>query len=116
MAPMDVMLVEQALVNLLDNALKYTPPGSPVEIAALADGDRLTVRISDRGPGVHREDLDRLFDKFYRGRLHGATGGAGLGLAICRAVVDAHGGAIWAENRPGGGASFVFTIPLKAAP
>ncbi len=111
MVPMDPLLVEQVLVNLIDNCLKYTPADSPIELTAAVENGQMTVRISDRGPGIASEDLDRLFDKFYRGSLHGSSGGAGLGLAICKAVVEAHGGAIWASNRPGGGAVFQFTIP-----
>jgi two-component system sensor histidine kinase KdpD len=72
--------------------------------------------MSDRGPGIPPEDLDRLFDKFYRGRLHGPAGGAGLGLAICKAIVEAHGGKIWAANRAGGGAVFQFFLGTEAAP
>lgn len=114
MVPVDAMLLEQVLVNLVDNALKYTAAGTPIEISAETGAGRVTVRVSDRGPGIPVEDLDRLFDKFYRGRLHGPAGGAGLGLAICKAVVEAHGGAIWAANRAGGGAVFQFFLP--AAP
>ncbi|MEK7474074.1 MAG: ATP-binding protein [Candidatus Coatesbacteria bacterium] len=116
MVPMDALLMEQVLVNLVDNALKYTPAATPVEVVAEAGNGRLTVRVSDRGPGIPPEDLDRLFDKFYRGRLHGPAGGAGLGLAICKAVVEAHGGAIWAANRAGGGAVFQFFLPAEAPP
>ncbi len=115
MVPVDAMLMEQVLVNLVDNALKYTPASAPIEISAEAGAGRITVRVSDRGPGIPVEDLDRLFDKFSRGRLHGPAGGAGLGLAICKAVVEAHGGAIWAANRAGGGAVFQFFLPAAPA-
>ncbi len=110
MVPMDAMLIEQVLVNIIENAIKYAPGSSPIEIGAEARNGRLTVKVSDRGPGIPPEDLDRLFDKFYRGRLHGAAGGVGLGLAICKAIVDAHGGSIWAANRAGGGAVFQFFL------
>ena len=74
----------------------------------------MTVEIADRGPGISPGDEKKIFEKFYRGKLAGSASGVGLGLTICRAVVEAHGGKIWAENRPGGGASFRFTLPLAA--
>ena len=116
MVPMDAMLIEQVFVNLIENALKYTPGSSPIEITASAGEGRLTVKVGDRGPGIPPEDLDRLFDKFYRGRLHGPTGGAGLGLAICKAIIEAHGGSIWAANRAGGGAVFEFFLGTGPEP
>ncbi len=112
LVPMDALLIEQVLVNLLDNACKYAPVATPVEIAARVRDGRLEVSVADRGPGLPMEDLDRLFDKFYRGRTRGSQAGAGLGLAICRAAVEAHGGEIFAGNREGGGARFEFTLPL----
>jgi two-component system sensor histidine kinase KdpD len=111
--PMDALLIEQVLVNLLDNASKYTPPGSPIRLAARLDPDGLTVEISDRGPGVPEEDLTRLFEKFYRGSTGEEKSGAGLGLSICKGILQVHGGSIWAENRPGGGLSLFFSIPLR---
>src|SRR5579883_1931930 len=116
LVPIDGVLVEQLLVNLLENAAKYTPPGSPVEISAREDGGRLLVEIADRGPGIPREMLDRIFEKFFRLPREGERGGAGLGLAICRAIVEAHGGRIWAENRDDGGAVFRFTLPIDGTP
>ena len=111
----DDVLIEQVLINLLDNAVKHTPGGSPIEITAWAREDAVTVKIADRGPGLPPGDEDRVFDKFYRG--HGVTSrGAGLGLAICRGIVEAHGGNIWAENRSEGGVAFRFTIPLAGTP
>jgi two-component system sensor histidine kinase KdpD len=111
----DDVLIEQVLINLLDNVVKHTPSGSPIEITAWAREDAVTVKIADRGPGLPPGDEDRVFDKFYRG--HGvASRGAGLGLAICRGIVEAHGGYIWAENRPEGGVAFRFTIPLAGTP
>jgi two-component system sensor histidine kinase KdpD len=112
LAPFDAVLVEQVLINLLENATKHTPPGSPVRVAARAQGDHLEVEIADRGPGVPQGDAERIFDKFYRAG-DGKGGGAGLGLTICRGIVQAHGGRIWVEPRDGGGASFRFTLPLR---
>ncbi len=108
----DGVLIEQVLINLLENAGKYTPPGSPIEISAQASERAVEVRVADRGPGFAPGVEDRVFDKFYRGRKGGSRG-VGLGLAICRAIVEAHEGQIWAQNRPGGGALFGFTLPLK---
>lgn len=115
LVPMDDVLVEQVLINLLDNAAKYTPSGSPIEISASVSNGAVEVAIADQGPGLGREEVDRVFDKFYRGRR--PTGrGAGLGLPICRGFIEAHGGRIWAANRPGGGAVFRFTLPLTGTP
>jgi len=107
----DDVLVEQVLVNLFDNTLKYTPPTSPIEIIATATDRNLTVEIADHGPGLPPGEEDKVFDKFYRAHAIGGRG-AGLGLAICRGIVRAHGGRIWAQNLPGGGVAFLFTLPL----
>jgi two-component system, OmpR family, sensor histidine kinase KdpD len=114
--PIDGLLIEQVLINLLENATKYTPSGTPIDISATADGGKLVVEIADRGPGIPRELADRVFEKFYRLPREGAGGGAGLGLAICRGIVEAHGGHIWAENREGGGAVFRFALPFDGSP
>lgn len=111
MVLVDGLLVEQLLANLLENALKYTPPGSPIEISAARDGDFVRVDVSDHGPGLEAGSQERVFEKFYRGKRNTQRNGAGLGLAICRGVVEAHGGRIWVENRPEGGARFSFTLP-----
>jgi two-component system sensor histidine kinase KdpD len=112
---MDDVLIEQVLVNLIDNALKYTPPGSPIDIIATATDERVTVEVADRGPGIPAGQEQKIFDKFYRAQP-GDGRGAGLGLAICQGVVRAHGGRIWAQNLPGGGVAFLFTIPLTGTP
>ncbi len=113
LAPLDAVLVEQVFFNLIENAARHTPPGTPIELSARVEGDALEMQVADRGPGLAEEDLDRVFEKFYRAKSSGP--GAGLGLAIAKAVVQAHGGRIWAENRRGGGAAFRFQLPLKAA-
>ena len=110
--PMDELLMEQVLVNLLDNAAKYSPPGAPIEIRAAEAEGRLVVEIADRGPGLPAEDLTRIFEKFYRATGTARTPGAGLGLAICRGIVELHDGDLVAENRPGGGLLFRLRLPL----
>ena len=115
LVPIDDVLIEQVLINLLENAVKYTPAGSEIELTARVGDGMVTVGVADRGTGVPLGDEARLFEKFYRGRSS-TSHGAGLGLAICRGIVEAHGGRIWAENRSGGGASFQFTIPVTGRP
>jgi two-component system, OmpR family, sensor histidine kinase KdpD len=112
----DAMLVERVLVNLLENASKYTPPGSIVTLSAEVIADRLSVSVSDNGPGLPRGREEAVFQKFTRGERESATPGVGLGLAICRAIVEAHQGKIVGANRPGGGAIFTFTLPLGTPP
>jgi len=107
----DAPLIIQVLANLLENAAKHTPPGTRISITAAADGQKVHVTVDDDGPGLPPGDPERLFAKFQRGREEGNAGGAGLGLAICRAIVAAHGGRIAASNRPEGGARFSFTLP-----
>lgn len=115
LVPIDDVLIEQVLINLLENAVKYTPEGSPIELTTRVGDGAVAVEVADRGAGIVPGDEGRLFEKFYRGHSSGSHG-AGLGLAICRGIVEAHGGRIWSENRPGGGASFQFTIPLTGRP
>ena len=110
---MDLALMTQVLVNLLDNALKYSPPDQSIEITARIDGDSLVIEISDRGHGVPHHDLKRIFDKFYRIPVPEGAGGTGLGLSICKGIVEAHEGRIRAENRPDGGLSVIVRLPLK---
>jgi two-component system sensor histidine kinase KdpD len=113
LVPFDSALIEQVLINLIENATKYTPVGSPLEVSARVRGDWIEVEVADRGPGVEPRNAERIFDKFFRAR-EGEGGGAGLGLTICRGIVTAHGGRIWVEGREGGGASFRFTLPLHS--
>ena len=113
---LDSVLVGQVLSNLLDNALKYTPEGTPIEIAAMQAEGAVRVCVTDHGPGLGEGEEQRVFEKFYRANPEGGPGGVGLGLTICRAVVEAHGGRIWAENRPQGGARFCFTLAQSGQP
>ncbi len=107
---LDYSEVDQVLSNLIENAAKYSPPESEIRVsAAVADGS-LRVDVTDHGPGVARDAMPRLFEPFFRG-ARAQRGGSGLGLAVARGLVEAHGGRIWAENRPEGGARFSFEIP-----
>ena len=106
----DAPLVTQVLCNLLENGVKHTPPGTSLRVTAEAQPQGVSVIVEDDGPGLPPGDAERLFEKFQRGHDEGNTGGAGLGLAICRAIVRAHGGDITAGNRPEGGARFAFTL------
>jgi two-component system sensor histidine kinase KdpD len=109
---MDLVLMTQVLVNLLENSLKYAPPGNPIEVVATTEGGWLVIEVADRGPGVPEHDLKRVFDKFYRIPVPEGAGGTGLGLSICKGIVEAHGGRIAAENRTGGGLRIVIRLPL----
>jgi len=112
---LDYLQIDQVLTNLIENALRYTPAGSPIEIGVQAIGDRMIISIADHGPGIPAADRERVFDKFYRvmETQTARTIGSGLGLAVSRGLVEAHGGRIWVENRKGGGAIFRFTLPLE---
>ena len=112
LVPLDSVLTEQVFLNLLENAVRHTPAATPIEISASADRGVLTVEVADRGPGISSDELERVFEKFYHAR---SSKGAGLGLAICRAILNVHGGRIWAENRKEGGAAFRFTLPIEEA-
>lgn len=112
----DAVLIERVLCNLLENATKYTPPGSRIVIAAEISGQFLEVAVYDNGPGLPVGKEKLIFEKFTRGERESATPGVGLGLAICRAIVAAHGGTIRAGHAQDGGASIVFTLPLGTPP
>jgi two-component system, OmpR family, sensor histidine kinase KdpD len=109
--PVDDVLIEQVLVNLIENAARYTPARTPIEISVFAEGDETTVEVADRGPGIREEDHERIFHKFYRGSHSVGDGGVGLGLTISRAIVRAHGGELSVHDRAGGGAAFRLRLP-----
>jgi two-component system sensor histidine kinase KdpD len=111
----DATLLQQVLLNLVENATKYAPSGSEIDISAEAAQEMVTITVGDRGPGVRDELKQKIFEKFFRENSKTASG-AGLGLAICSGIIDAHGGRIWVEDRPGGGANFRFTVPAATAP
>ena len=112
----DAVMIEQVLINLLENILRYTPESSPVEIMAATSSNAVIISVADQGPGIPEGSESKLFEKFYRVRHEAAQSGVGLGLAICRAIIIAHGGSIQAQNRPTGGAVFTFMIPLDHTP
>jgi two-component system sensor histidine kinase KdpD len=111
-APLDGVLIEQVLVNLVENALRYTPVDSPIEISAFETETTVTIEVADRGPGIPAGQEEKIFERFYRsGPIKGD--GVGLGLTISSAILRAHGGRIWVVNRPGGGAAFRFELPRE---
>jgi two-component system sensor histidine kinase KdpD len=113
----DDVLFGQVLWNLLENAVKYTPPGTPLELAAFEEDTAVIIEVRDCGPGVPAGEEEHIFEKFYRGRSGNVSGnvrGAGLGLPICRAIVQAHRGTIQALPRPGGGTTFRISLPLES--
>lgn len=112
----DAVLLERVFCNLLENAAKYAPAGSPIEIAAHQEGDRVAIAVSDHGPGIPEARQKAIFDMFVRGAPESPLPGVGLGLAICRAIVLAHGGEIGVRNRDEGGACFVFSLPVGEPP
>jgi two-component system sensor histidine kinase KdpD len=124
---LDPILIGQVLVNLVENALRYTPATSPIQISVRATSDHLLITVADHGPGIPPLEMERIFEKFYRVKripsvyetgttstfdLISSKQGSGLGLAVCQGFVQAHGGRIWVKNRENGGAEFQFTLPL----
>ncbi len=112
----DSLMIEQVLINLLENALRYSPLGSELEISAEIDPSTVQVSVADRGIGIPTGKEAQLFEKFYQTHHESAQSGVGLGLAICKAIIDVHGGKIYARNRTEGGAEFIFTLPVEQAP
>ena len=111
-AGVDVGMMEQIFLNLLENALHYAPPGSEITISARRTGDMIEVRVSDHGPGIPCAERERIFDEFVRVDARADRAGAGLGLAIVRALVTANRGRAWCEETPGGGATLAFSVPV----
>jgi two-component system sensor histidine kinase KdpD len=109
----DYVEIGQVLINLIENAAKYSPNGAPIEVAARRDGAHVTLSVADRGLGIPLGEEERIFDKFYRLANRPGVSGAGIGLSICKGIVEAHGGRIWAERREGGGSVFRFTLPIE---
>lgn len=116
LVPLDDVLFEQVVFNLVENADKYAPAGSPIDISAAIEGRELRFEVADRGPGFAPGEERRVFDKFHRGAAGAGRSGFGLGLAVCRGMIAAHAGTITAANRPGGGASLTVRLPLGGAP
>src|SRR5581483_7771193 len=113
---MDLRRISEVLGQLLDNAAKYSPPDTPITITAVVEGGKLVTSVADRGPGIETIDQGMIFDKFYRGRGQRSTSqGTGMGLAIAKALVEAHGGTITVVSQLGSGSVFSFTLPLQAA-
>lgn len=109
----DFVLIEQVLVNLLDNALKYSVAGSEIILRAKKLQQEIEISITDTGPMIPVEDLDKIFDKFYRLKSSLQVSGTGLGLSICKGIIEAHGGRIWARNNPDAGVTICFVLPLS---
>jgi two-component system, NtrC family, sensor histidine kinase KinB len=109
----DVDMVRRVLINLMENASKFTPPEGRIELGAKRDGDWIQMWVQDNGPGIPLADQERVFDKFTRLKTEGAPSGLGVGLAFCRLAVEGHGGKIRVESQPGQGARFVFTLPIS---
>jgi two-component system sensor histidine kinase KdpD len=112
LVPLDFVLIVHVLMNVIDNALKYSPAPLPIEIQARAAGTEVEIEVADRGSGIPPEDLARVFDKFYRVQRPGSVAGTGLGLSISKGLVEAHGGRIWAQNRSGGGTVVTLALPM----
>lgn len=108
----DSSRLQQVLVNLIHNAIKFTPPGGRIEVSAHAEEKFVIFSVQDSGIGIPPDDLARIFERFYKADRARTSGGTGLGLSICRHLVEAHGGKIWAESRPGEGSTFFFSIPI----
>ena len=110
--PADPIQIDQVITNLVENAVRFSPPGGEITIGVAPWKDTVQVRVTDQGPGIREDDRDRVFETFYRGP---EGGGSGLGLSIARAIVRAHGGRIWVDGAPTGGASLVFELPAHDA-
>lgn len=113
-AEADAEFVQQVIKQLIENAAKYSPPGLPIVISAERKGAKIVIGVADQGPGIEEEERGRIFDKFFRGREHRfATQGTGMGLAIAKGIVEAHGERIWVESERGQGSAFYFSLPVR---
>jgi two-component system, OmpR family, sensor histidine kinase KdpD len=108
----DADLVQMVIAHLIENALKYSPPGTPISIGARAHENKVIICVADRGPGITEAEQQRIFEKFYRGRTERSLKGTGMGLAIAREIIRAHGEEIWVTSRPGEGSEFCFSLPV----
>ena len=118
-AVFDAEVIEKVIRQLIDNAIKYSPPGSPIRISAEFTGVELVVSVADSGCGIPKSDQQRIFEKYYRGRAAGSdVPGTGLGLASAKCILEAHGGEIWVNSAPGAGSIFRISLPvtLEASP
>lgn len=111
----DPILIEQVLVNLLENAAKYAPAPAPVTVRACVGGNEAVLEVEDQGPGIAAAEQEKVFGRFYRVTQDGRTAGTGVGLAVCKGIVEAHGGRIWVSPAPGGGSIFAFSLPVSRA-
>jgi two-component system sensor histidine kinase KdpD len=109
----DYVEIAQVLMNLIENAIKYAPRETTIEVSAWRDEASVAFAVADRGPGIPPDQTARIFDRFHRVEQRNRPGGLGIGLSICKGLVEAHGGRIWFEARAGGGARFVFTLPVE---
>ena len=108
----DAELIQLVIAHLLDNALKYSPPGSPISLGACAGENKVIVYVHDRGPGITEDEQPRIFEKFYRGKNDRNLKGTGMGLAIAREIIRAHGEEIRVTSKPGQGSEFSFSLPI----
>jgi two-component system sensor histidine kinase KdpD len=108
----DADLIQMVIAHLIDNALKYSPPSSPIAISARSDENKVVICVLDRGAGITEDEQPRIFEKFYRGKSDRNLKGTGMGLAIAREIIRAHGDEIWVISKPGQGSEFGFSLPI----
>jgi two-component system sensor histidine kinase KdpD len=108
----DADMIRRVLINLIENASKFTQPEGKIELGAICDGEWLQMWVQDNGPGIPFTDQEKIFEKFTRLKSEGSVNGLGVGLAFCRLIVEGHGGKIWVESNTGQGAKFNITLPL----
>jgi two-component system phosphate regulon sensor histidine kinase PhoR len=104
--------IQQVLTNIIHNAVKFTSNAGEIKVETVADTNSVTVKISDNGPGISREDLPRIFERFFKADKSRSGGGSGLGLAIAKHIIQAHNGQIWVESQEGKGSTFAFSLPV----